>query len=160
MKSFINRNNAIYYLLVFAPISIIINYFHADSALVFTIAVIALIPLSKLVGDTTEHLAEHFGVTGGSLINVTFSNVPEIILSIIAIRAGLFGLVKAAIDYCNSSRIVWFSKSSNRGLNTWRNTLGFLVSASLPEELSLENSVLIKKVSYFILLHYSWQLLF
>jgi Ca2+:H+ antiporter len=49
------------------------------------------------VGDTTEHLAEHFGVTGGSLINVTFSNTPEIILSIVAVQAGLIDLVKANI---------------------------------------------------------------
>ena len=56
---------------------------------------LALIPLAKLVGDTTEHLAEHYGNTGGSLINVTFSNTPEIILSIVAIQAGLFDLVRA-----------------------------------------------------------------
>jgi len=59
--------------------------------------VLALIPLAKLVGDTTEHLAEHYGNTGGSLINISFSNTPEIILSIVAIQAGLFDLVKANI---------------------------------------------------------------
>jgi len=59
--------------------------------------VLALIPLAKLVGDTTEHLAEHYGNTGGSLINITFSNTPEIILSIAAIQVGLFDLVRANI---------------------------------------------------------------
>jgi Ca2+:H+ antiporter len=53
--------------------------------------------LAKLIGDTTEHLAEHFGVTGCYLINVIFSNTPEIILSIVAVQAGLIDLGKANI---------------------------------------------------------------
>ncbi len=53
-----------------------------DNVILFVFSVFAIIPLAKLVGDTTKHLAERFGYTGGSLINVTFSNTPEIILYI------------------------------------------------------------------------------
>ena len=82
----------------FVPIAIIVNVFHfVDNVVLFGLSILALIPLAKLVGDTTEHLADHYGVTGGSLINVIFSNMPEIILSIIAIQSGLFDLVKANI---------------------------------------------------------------
>ncbi len=66
-----------------------------DNSFLFFISVLSLIPLAKLVGDATEHLAEHFGVTAGSLINVTFSNIPEIILSIIVVQSGLFDLVRS-----------------------------------------------------------------
>jgi Ca2+:H+ antiporter len=59
--------------------------------------VVALVPLAKLIGDSTEHLALHYGATVGSLLNVTFGNAAEIIIAIVAINAGLFDLVKASI---------------------------------------------------------------
>lgn len=60
-------------------------------------AIIGLIPLAKLIGDSTEHLASHYGATLGSLLNVTFGNAAEIIISVVAINAGLIELVKASI---------------------------------------------------------------
>lgn len=94
----LNISNVFYILLVFVPIAIILDVFYSiDNTILFVISVLALIPLAKLVGDTTEHLAEHYGNTGGSLINITFSNTPEIILSIVAIQVGLFDLVRANI---------------------------------------------------------------
>ncbi len=60
-------------------------------------AIIGLIPLAKLIGDSTEHLATHYGTTLGSLLNVTFGNAAEIIISVVAINAGLIELVKASI---------------------------------------------------------------
>jgi Ca2+/H+ antiporter len=46
---------------------------------------------------TIEHQAEHFRNTGNPLIIISFSNSTEIILSIVAIQAGLFALVRADI---------------------------------------------------------------
>ena len=63
----------------------------------FVISAIALIPLAKLIGDSTEHLATHYGPTAGSLLNVTFGNAAEIIIAVTAISAGLLDLVKASI---------------------------------------------------------------
>jgi Ca2+:H+ antiporter len=91
-KSFI-----IYFLLVFVPISVILDLVHADHIIIFIIAVIALIPLAKLIGDSTEHLSTHYGSTLGSLLNVTFGNAAEIIIAVVAINAGLIDLVKASI---------------------------------------------------------------
>ncbi|HEY6884995.1 MAG TPA: hypothetical protein VI278_13260 [Nitrososphaeraceae archaeon] len=51
-----------------------------------------LIPLAKLSGDSTEHLSEYYGSTVGSLLNSA-----EIIIAIVAIYAGLLGLLKASI---------------------------------------------------------------
>ena len=79
-------SNIFYTLFIFVPITIILDVFFfvdtVDTTIIFVLSVLSIIPLAKLVGDTTEHLAEHYGNTGGSLINVTFSNTPEIILSI------------------------------------------------------------------------------
>lgn len=99
MPSFIklSKSAAVYFLLVFAPIAVVLEFAHANHIVLFVIAAIALIPLAKLIGDSTEHLATHYGPTVGSLLNVTFGNAAEIIIAIAAISAGLLDLVKASI---------------------------------------------------------------
>jgi Ca2+:H+ antiporter len=99
LPSFIklSKSAAVYFLLVFAPIAVALEFAHANHIILFVIAVIALIPLAKLIGDSTEHLATHYGPTVGSLLNVTFGNAAEIIIAIVAISAGLLDLVKASI---------------------------------------------------------------
>ena len=91
------KPSIIYFLLVFVPISVTLDLVHADHIIIFIIAVIALIPLAKLIGDSTEHLSTHYGSTLGSLLNVTFGNAAEIIIAVVAINAGLIDLVKASI---------------------------------------------------------------
>jgi Ca2+:H+ antiporter len=49
------------------------------------------------MGEATEHLAQRSGPTIGGLLNATFGNAAELIISIVALRAGLVGLVKASI---------------------------------------------------------------
>lgn len=99
MPTFIklSKSAAVYFLLVFAPIAVALEFAHANHIVLFVIAVIALIPLAKLIGDSTEHLATHYGPIVGSLLNVTFGNAAEIIIAIVAISAGLLDLVKASI---------------------------------------------------------------
>lgn len=99
MPSFIklSKSAAVYFLLVFAPIAVALEFAHANHIVLFVIAAIALIPLAKLIGDSTEHLATYYGPTAGSLLNVTFGNAAEIIIAIVAISAGLLDLVKASI---------------------------------------------------------------
>src|ERR671918_726540 len=75
----------------------VLEYVHAEQLTLFIVAAISLIPLAKLIGDSTEHLASHYGATLGSLLNVTFGNAAEIIIAIVAINAGLLELVKASI---------------------------------------------------------------
>ena len=50
---------------------------------------VALVPLAWLLGWTTEDLSLRCGAVGGGLINATFGNAPELILSIIALLHGL-----------------------------------------------------------------------
>lgn len=93
----ISKSSAIYFLLVFAPIAAALEVAHADHIVLFVVAAVALIPLAKLIGDSTEHLSTHYGATKGSLLNVTFGNAAEIIIAVVAISAGLLDLVKASI---------------------------------------------------------------
>jgi Ca2+:H+ antiporter len=93
----LSKSSIIYILLIFVPIAVISEYAHVDHLILFVVAAIGLIPLAKLIGDSTEHLASHYGATLGSLLNVTFGNAAEIIIAIVAINAGLLELVKASI---------------------------------------------------------------
>ena len=96
-NNIINVNLSFYFLVICAPIALLLEFTHSEPLLVFTFAAIGLIPLAKLIGQSTEHLATHYGPTVASLLNVTFGNAAEIIIGIAAISAGLLNLVKASI---------------------------------------------------------------
>jgi Ca2+:H+ antiporter len=93
-----SKSSILYLLIIFTPIAVALEFVHADHIIIFVIAAIALIPLAKLIGDSTEHLSIHYGTSLGSLLNVTFGNAAEIIIAIVAINAGLLELVKASIS--------------------------------------------------------------
>jgi len=65
--------------------------------LVFATACVAVLPLAGYMGEATEHLAARTGPTLGGLLNATFGNAAELIIAIVALRAGLVELVKASI---------------------------------------------------------------
>ena len=93
----VSKYKALYFLVIFAPVALVLEFSHSEPLLIFIFAAIALIPLAKLIGDSTEHLATHYGTTIASLLNVTFGNAAEIIIGIVALSAGLVNLVKASI---------------------------------------------------------------
>jgi Ca2+:H+ antiporter len=100
-NSIINRNlsksTALYFLVICALIALVLEFSHPEPLLIFIFAAIGLIPLAKLIGQSTEHLATHYGPTAASLLNVTFGNAAELIIGIVAMFAGLLSLVKASI---------------------------------------------------------------
>jgi Ca2+:H+ antiporter len=63
----------------------------------FALAALAVIPLAHLMGESTEHLAEHTGPTLGGLLNATFGNAAELIIGVIALSKGLNEIVKASL---------------------------------------------------------------
>lgn len=93
----LSKYKALYFLIIFAPVALILEFSHSEPLLIFIFAAIALTPLAKLIGDSTERLAIHSGTTIASLLNVTFGNAAEIIIGIVALSAGLVNLVKASI---------------------------------------------------------------
>lgn len=93
----LSKSSTVYFLLIFVPIAVILELVHAEHIVLFVVAALGLIPLAKLIGDSTEHLAAYYGSTLGSLLNVTFGNAAEIIIGVVSINAGLLDLVKASI---------------------------------------------------------------
>jgi Ca2+:H+ antiporter len=85
-------------LLVAVPISLLLDrVFHAPALAVFVVACLGVLPLAGYMGEATEHLAHRTGPMIGGLLNATFGNAAELIISIVALQAGLVGLVKASI---------------------------------------------------------------
>ncbi|MDH4131925.1 MAG: calcium/proton exchanger [Gemmatimonadota bacterium] len=70
---------------------------HASPLVVFTTACLAVLPLAGYMGEATEHLSARTGPTLGGFLNATFGNAAELIIAIVALRAGLVELVKASI---------------------------------------------------------------
>jgi Ca2+:H+ antiporter len=85
-------------LLLAVPASMLLEHvFEAPALGVFLTACLGVLPLAGYMGEATEHLAQRSGPTIGGLLNATFGNAAELIISIVALRAGLVGLVKASI---------------------------------------------------------------
>ncbi|HET7551532.1 MAG TPA: calcium/proton exchanger [Gemmatimonadaceae bacterium] len=86
-----------YGLLIFVPVAVAAELLGAAPLLIFIFSALAILPLSTLLGDATEHLAAYAGPTVGGLLNATLGNLAELIIAVIALRAGLLDLVKASI---------------------------------------------------------------
>jgi Ca2+:H+ antiporter len=84
--------------LAVAPITVALHYL-ADipQTLEFVISAIALIPLAWLIGEATEHAAEHTGPGIGGFLNATFGNAPELIIALIAVHEGLTEVVRGSL---------------------------------------------------------------
>jgi Ca2+:H+ antiporter len=85
------------WLLLAAPVAIGASYLHAAPLIVFSASAIAIIPLSSVLGHATEELSARTGPTLGGLVNASLGNLAELIIAILALRAGLIDLVKASI---------------------------------------------------------------
>jgi Ca2+:H+ antiporter len=86
-----------YTLVPFIPIAIVLELAHAGSALIFATSTIGVVPTAALMGRATEELADRVGPGIGGLLNVTFGNLPELLIAFFALRAGLHEVVKASI---------------------------------------------------------------
>jgi Ca2+:H+ antiporter len=63
----------------------------------FFSAALAIVPIAGLIVQSTEQLATRTGDAIGGLLNATFGNAPELIIAIVALRAGFFEMVRASI---------------------------------------------------------------
>jgi Ca2+:H+ antiporter len=79
------------------PISVVLNATDGPAIWTFVTACLGVLPLAGLMGTATEQLSERTGPTIGGLLNATFGNAAELIIAIVALRAGLVDLVKASI---------------------------------------------------------------
>lgn len=88
---------SIYWLFVFIPIAIFLEYNEVSAPLIFFSAALSIVPIARLIGNSTEHLATYTGDAVGGLLNATFGNLPELIIAVIALKAGLHDIVLASL---------------------------------------------------------------
>ena len=88
---------ALYSLLVFVPASLGLGLAHASPVAVFVVSCLAIVPLAGIMGEATESLAHRAGPGLGGLLNATFGNAAELIIGVIALRAGEAEVVKASL---------------------------------------------------------------
>jgi Ca2+:H+ antiporter len=89
---------ALFALLALGPITIALHYLvHPPETLEFVLAALSLIPLAWLIGEATEHAAEHTGPGIGGFLNATFGNAPELIIALIAVNDGLTEVVRGSL---------------------------------------------------------------
>jgi Ca2+:H+ antiporter len=84
-------------LLLFVPISSVLARAGGHETLVFIMAALSIIPLAATIAASTEELAKYLGTSFGALLNATFGNAAELILTIGAVAHGELVLVRASI---------------------------------------------------------------
>ena len=89
---------ALFASLALAPFTIALHYIaHPPETLEFVLAALSLVPLAWLIGEATEHAAEHTGPGIGGFLNATFGNAPELIIALIAVNDGLTDVVRGSL---------------------------------------------------------------
>ena len=84
-------------LLLFGPLGILCNAFGFGDGPAFAFALLALCPLAERLGYVTEEMAKHTSQTIGGLLNATFGNATEMIVSVFALRDNLLRVVQLSL---------------------------------------------------------------
>lgn len=79
------------------PLSVIGTLMHWPTLVLFIVYCVSIIALASYMGRATESLAIVAGPRIGGLLNATFGNAVELIISIFALREGLIGVVLASL---------------------------------------------------------------
>ncbi|KAJ8131640.1 hypothetical protein O1611_g1982 [Lasiodiplodia mahajangana] len=84
-------------LLLAVPVGIVAGEAHWDPVAVFVINFFAIIPLAAVLSFATEQISAKLGEALGGLLNATFGNAVELIVSIIALRDRQIEVVKSSM---------------------------------------------------------------
>jgi Ca2+:H+ antiporter len=86
------------WLLFAVPLAAWMHHARPESPLlVFVLACVAIVPLAGLLGVSTEKLAARVGEGIGGFLNATLGNAAELIIALVALRAGMLDVVKASL---------------------------------------------------------------
>jgi Ca2+:H+ antiporter len=92
------RHNPTLWLLVFVPVVFAGKTAAPDAhTLLFVLSVLAIVPLAALLSHATESVAAKTGDAAGGLLNATLGNLTELVITLAALRAGQYMLVKASV---------------------------------------------------------------
>jgi len=86
------------WLLLFIPATVAVEHLaHVPAPVLFFMAAIAIIPIAAQIVQATEQISTRTGDAIGGLLNATFGNAPELIIALVALKAGLLDMVKASL---------------------------------------------------------------
>jgi Ca2+:H+ antiporter len=89
---------SINWLFVFIPITVVLEHVgELPPPVIFFSAALAIIPIAALIVQATEQLAIRTGDAVGGLLNATFGNAPELIIAMVALKAGYLDMVRASL---------------------------------------------------------------
>ncbi|KAK9281986.1 hypothetical protein L1049_004897 [Liquidambar formosana] len=84
-------------LLPFGLLAILLHYLTGKHVWVFSFSLLGITPLAQRLGYATEQLAFYTGPTVGGLLNATFGNATEMIISIYALKNGMIRVVQQSL---------------------------------------------------------------
>ncbi|KAF8249952.1 Calcium/proton exchanger [Wilcoxina mikolae CBS 423.85] len=90
-------SNPVYILLTFVPAGVFAGALGWNPTAVFILNLLAIVPLATLLSSVTEDLSANAGQTVGALLNATFGNAVELIVSTVALIRGEIRIVQASM---------------------------------------------------------------
>jgi len=122
-----------------APLAVVLRFaVHAGDVVLFAISAAALLPLAWLIGEATEHAAEHTGPGIGGFLNASFGNAPELIIALFAVSDSLPDVVRGSITGSVVSNIllvtgfaIALTKEENIDRASLESQLGLVLAATL-----------------------------
>ena len=87
-------HNALNLLMLCLPLAIFAKKRDWDAGTVFFLSLVAIAPFAERLSYVTEQLALHTSEALGGLLNATFGNVTEIIVSFFALKGGMLRIVQ------------------------------------------------------------------
>ena len=84
--------------LALSVVTIVLDFgLHIDQTALFVLSAASILGLAWVVGLSTERLGSLTGPQVGGILNATFGNIAELIISFFALQAGLQQVVKASL---------------------------------------------------------------
>lgn len=74
-----------------------LHFAHLNAVLAFVVSAAALATLASLVGRSVEALGDRLGPSATGVLQSALGNLPELFVILFALKAGLFGVVKATL---------------------------------------------------------------
>lgn len=82
---------------VLVPIDVVLALLGVHGTMLFVVSALALVPLAFAIGEATDNVGEHTGPVVAGLLNASFGNAPELLISLFAVHEGLFTVVRASL---------------------------------------------------------------
>ena len=91
------RSGPLNILLIATPLAFISKYCGFSDSITFIFALLSIAPFAERLGFVTEQISFHTSETIGGLLNATFGNATELIISIAALYKGYYRLVQLSL---------------------------------------------------------------